>query len=138
MEKVKLTSIQHKNVAIFLRFLKEHSLYEMFKKDFHDYKKGFSFLKLIKHSRIILGNFITDTIMFYNNLSSERWIEPDNKWKIYLYNNKIYGTSYTISKKKLLSDIKDIIVVFDECEETVNEAKRICDIEHINYHNNVN
>lgn len=137
MKKVKISKSRKEHIRIFFRFLKEHSLFDLFKKDFSYHSTDFSFAYYVKNYRIRLNDFIIETVLpGCNDEAYERWIEADNKWKLYLYNNKIYGTPTTISKKVLLDDIKLIIIFYNNCEETVNEAKRICDIEGIKF--NVN
>lgn len=133
MKKNKLTFIQRNNIKIFFRFLKERSLYRDFVLDFTKYRKGVGFNRFIKNHNIQLIDYIIDTVIGFNLETYNQWEEIDNLWKIYLYYNKLYGTSYTTSKRRLLNNIKDIIEIYNDYEETVNEAKRICEIEGVRY-----
>lgn len=133
MKKNKLTFIQRNNIKIFFRFLKERSLYRDFVLDFTKYRKGVGFNRFIKNHNIQLIDYIIDTVIGFNLETYNKWEEIDNLWKIYLYYNKLYGTSYTTSKKRLLNNIKDIIEIYNDYEETVNEAKRICETEGVRY-----
>lgn len=133
MKKNKLTFIQRNNIKLFFRFLKEHSQYRDFVLDYTKYRKGIGFSSFIKNYNIQLIDYIIYTVIGFNEDTYRKWEELDNQWKIYLYYNKLYGTSYTTSKKKLLNNIKDIIEIYNDYEETVNEAKRICEIEGVRY-----
>jgi hypothetical protein len=133
MKKIKLTKNQDKYIRIFFRFLKNNKVFSNF---IQDYKKvhGYeNFLERFKNKPNNLLSYIVDIIPYYNNEKiKDYWYNIDNKWLIYIYENKLYGKPYTCSKYDLLVSILDIVEVFcDYDEEVTKKAKKICEIENI-------
>lgn len=107
MKKVKISKSRKEHIRIFFRFLKENKEFSRFcrkvsfKLDYYNQ----NIYDLMKTRNIKLIYYVIDTVGY----STDEDTELDNKWMIFLYENKLYGTSSTVSKNVLLSYILSVI-----------------------------
>lgn len=118
---------------MFFRFLKNMDMFDIF----------VSHCKLSKHynqtflERVQLGklkprDYLISTVGFREDDDIAAFFdELDNKWLLFMYDNKMYGTSDTISKNDLLDYIADIIEYYPLNEETTKRAREILELEGI-------
>lgn len=97
------------HIRMFFRFLKEEKAYKMFTQLTIGEIRNRTFHEHLKHYSISLPYFIADCVEL-DSANKLNVIELDNKWTIFLYENKLYDTPYTCSKKDLLGWLCDILV----------------------------
>jgi hypothetical protein len=138
------------NIRHFLRFLKETKVYEKF---LWEYKNNHSryiimnkpnsldnFFYYIRYYKVPLRDYLIDSsIHFYiSKYGRDFWYNVDDLWLIYIYKNKLYGKSYTISKDDLLYYLRNVVesaTKFDYIykQNTIKEIENILDSEKVIY-----
>ena len=134
------------NIRIFLRFLKETKVYEKFLWEYknhnchYDINDVINFFDYIKFYKIPFREYLIDSsINFYSSKYGKNfWYRIDDLWLIYIYKNKLYGKSYTISKNYLLCELCNIVesaskIDYAYKKQTIKEIERILDSEKVNY-----
>ena len=137
MKKIKLSKTQEERIKIFFRFLKNNNAYSEFVKivnNFHKcHKIDFTYLERFKYYNTQLISMLTESGVLsgyatsqLTSYSEDYWCELDNKWLIFIYENKLYGKPHYCSKRVLLNSIADSIEMFAYNEKTIEKAKQIC------------
>lgn len=131
-----LKNTKLKNIRIFFRFLKDNGVYyEFFDITSEIYKQitktntEYFFIKNIKLNNYQLIDFICETGIIGHLCNDDdkydKWVNIDNKWLIYLYNNNLYGKRDLCSKRNLIDRINDIVEFYNIDTETTKIAEEI-------------
>ena len=138
------------NIRHFLRFLKETKVYEKFLWEYKNHHSRYiidarpnrldNFFYYIRYYRVPLRDYLIDSsISFFKTIDGrDFWYNVDDLWLIYIYKNKLYGKSYTISKNYLLCELCNIVesaskIDYAYKKQTIKEIESILDSEKVNY-----
>ena len=138
------------NIRHFLRFLKETKVYEKFLWEYKNHHSRYiidarpnrldNFFYYIRYYRVPLRDYLIDSsISFFKTIDGrDFWYNVDDLWLIYIYKNKLYGKSYTISKDDLLYYLRNVVesaTKFDYMykQNTIKEIESILDSEKVIY-----
>ena len=138
------------NIRHFLRFLKETKVYEKFIWEYKNHHKRsiinnmpsrlYNFFYYIIYYKVPLRDYLIDSsISFYKTIDGrDFWYNVDDLWLIYIYKNKLYGKSYTISKNDLLYYLRIVVestTTLDYLykQNTIKEIENILDSENVKY-----
>ena len=138
------------NIRHFLRFLKETKVYEKFLWEYKNHHSRYiidarpnrldNFFYYIRYYRVPLRDYLIDSsISFFKTIDGrDFWYNVDDLWLIYIYKNKLYGKSYTISKDDLLYYLRNVVesaTKFDYMykQNTIKEIENILDSENVRY-----
>lgn len=138
------------NIRHFLRFLKETKVYEKFLWEYKNHHNRYiidngpsrldNFFYYIRYYRVPLRDYLIDSsIAFFKTIDGrDFWYNVDDLWLIYIYKNKLYGKSYTISKDDLLYYLRNVVESATKLdylykENTIKEIESILDSENVRY-----
>ena len=138
------------NIRHFLRFLKETKVYEKFLWEYKNHHSRYiidarpnrldNFFYYIRYYRVPLRDYLIDSsISFFKTIDGrDFWYNVDDLWLIYIYKNKLYGKSYTISKDDLLYYLRNVVesaskIDYAYKKQTIKEIESILDSEKVNY-----
>ena len=138
------------NIRHFLRFLKETKVYEKFLWEYKNHHSRYiidnkdirldNFFYYIRYYRVPLRDYLIDSsISFFRTIDGrDFWYNVDDLWLIYIYKNKLYGKSYTISKNDLLYYLRNVVesatkVDYLYKQNTIKEIENILDSENVRY-----
>ena len=138
------------NIRHFLRFLKETKVYEKFLWEYKNHHSRYiidarpnrldNFFYYIRYYRVPLRDYLIDSsISFFKTIDGrDFWYNVDDLWLIYIYKNKLYGKSYTISKDDLLYYLRNVVEYASKIDyaykkQTIKEIESILDSENVRY-----
>ena len=138
------------NIRHFLRFLKETKVYEKFLWEYKNHHNRYiinnissrldNFFHYIRYYKVPLRDYLIDSSISFFKTKDGRdfWYNVDDLWLIYIYKNKLYGKSYTISKDDLFYYLRNVVesaTKFDYLykQKTIKEIENILDSENVRY-----
>lgn len=108
MKKIKLSKTQSENIRWLCRFLKENDAYYRY---FNHIEKWLKLKKTDiggwKDKKMI--DYIYEAYLACSYDDEDYFIWLNSLWLIFIYEHKLYGKSYTCSKKQLIEDVDNAL-----------------------------